>query len=70
MSNINELRAELSRLERINQELNAELWGDPETVSINATQSLVNFQKLYDCKRWTRENVRSTMPHAKILDGV
>ena len=43
MSNISELRAELSRLERINRELKSELWEIQSGVD-NATQSLVNFR--------------------------
>ena len=57
MSNINELRAELSRLERINQELNAELWEIQNGVD-NATQSLVNF----------RNYMTATMDEGKTCD--
>ena len=58
MSNINELRAELSRLERINQELNAELWEIQNGVD-NATQSLVNFRNYMtaNLKQTLRKNL-------------
>lgn len=67
MSNINELRAELSRLERINQELNAELWEIQNGVD-NATQSLVNFRN-YMTATMDEGKRAIDNAHAKILDA-
>ena len=67
MSNINELRAELSRQERINKELNAELWEIQNGVN-NAAQSLINFRN-YVVTTMNEGKRAIDNAHGKILDA-
>ena len=67
MSNINELRAELSRQERINKELNAELWEIQNGVN-DAAQSLINFRN-YVVTTMNEGKRAIDNAHGKILDA-